>query len=64
MINALAMPTRTPQQVALREQAIAAARAAALAAAGSRPVSGDIVSRVDRMLGLPAADPTLGLPMR
>lgn len=62
MINALAMPTETPQQVALREREIAAARAAALAAAGSRPVSEDIVSRVERMLGLPAADPTLGLP--
>ncbi|WP_137124200.1 hypothetical protein [Roseomonas sp. HF4] len=62
MINALAMPTETPQQVALRERAIADARTAALTAARSRPVSEDIATRVDRLLGLPAVDPTLGLP--
>jgi hypothetical protein len=64
MLDALAMPAETPAQATARARAIAAARAQELAAAGNRPVSETVVSRVDRILGLPAADPTLGLPRR
>jgi hypothetical protein len=61
MIHALAMPAATPEQRAVRSRAIARARTGALAATGNRPISEDLMSRVDRLLGLPAADPTLGL---
>jgi hypothetical protein len=64
MMRALAMPATTPEQVARRERAIAAARASGLAAAQGRPVSSSLMSRVDQVLGLPAADPTLGLGRR
>ena len=64
MVNALSMPARTPAEAALRARAIASAQAQSRDAAAGRPVSEDIVARVDRMLGIGAADPTLGLPMR
>ncbi|WP_232479252.1 hypothetical protein [Roseomonas rosulenta] len=61
MLSALSMPTRTPTEVALRDQAIAEARAQELAAAANRPVSAAVVTQVDSLLGLPSIDPTLGV---
>lgn len=64
MLEALAMPARTPAELAARETAIAAARAQDLAAASNRPLSSEVVDRVDQLLGLPPADPTLGIGRR
>jgi len=56
------MPARTPAEVSFRNQAIATARAQELEAAANRPLSAAVVARVDSLLGLPASDPTLGVP--
>lgn len=64
MMEALAMPARTPAEIAAREAAIAAARAQELAEAPNRPQGGGVVDRVDQSLGLPPADPTLGIGRR
>lgn len=64
MMEALAMPARTPAEIAAREAAIAAARAQELAEARNRPSGGGVVDRVDQSLGLPPADPTLGVGRR
>jgi hypothetical protein len=65
LIEALAMPATTPDEAARRDRAIAAARAAEREA-DSRAASGAIslMQRVDALLGLPAADPTLGVARR
>jgi hypothetical protein len=59
MLAALSMPTRTPQQIALRQQAITTARET-LADQTGRTLTPTVVSRVDHLLGLPPANPTLG----
>lgn len=64
MLEALAMPARTPAEIAARQAAIAAARAQELAEAANRPLSSEVVDRVDQLLGLPPADPTLGVGRR
>jgi|GEM_PF-3261047 len=64
MLEALAMPARTPAEIAAREAAIAAARAWGPAEARGLPSDGEVVERVDRLLGLPPADPTLGIGRR
>jgi hypothetical protein len=64
MLSALAMPARTPEEAALRDRAVAAARSQDLAAAANRPLSAAVVERVDQMLGLPATDPSLGVTRR
>lgn len=56
MLTALTCP-----EGALRDQAIARARAQELEAAANRPVTSAVLRRVDSLLGLPAADPTLGV---
>lgn len=62
MMTALSMPTETPAQVAARNAAIAAARANELTRAANMPVTPAVVARVDDLLGLPATDPSLGVP--
>lgn len=64
MLQALAMPAATPEQVAARQAAIAAARAQELEATRGMPVTERLMSRVDTILGLPAMDPTLAPPRR
>lgn len=64
MLEALAMPARTPAEIAAREAAIAAAHARELAEARGLPSGSGVVERVDRLLGLPPADPTLGIGRR
>ena len=59
MLSALSMPTRTPQQIALRQQAITNARET-LADETGRTLTPAVVSRVDHLLGLPPSNPTLG----
>jgi hypothetical protein len=61
MMTALAMPTSTPAQTAARNAAIAAARTDVLAQAANKGLTPSVVSTVDRQLGLPATDPTLGV---
>jgi hypothetical protein len=56
MLRALSIPD--PER---RSRAIARARAGELSAAANRPVTSAVVARVDSLLGLPAADPTLGI---
>jgi hypothetical protein len=60
MLNALQMPTDTPEQQGARDRAIADARTQ-LAAATNRHLNPAAVSRIDTLLGLPATDPTLGV---
>jgi hypothetical protein len=55
------MPTATPAQVAARNAAISAARADLLGPAGNKDLTPSVVSAVDKQLGLPATDPTLGV---
>ncbi len=59
MLTALSMPAQTPEQIALREQAITDARVT-LAEETGRTLSPPVVGRVDRLLGLPPVNPTLG----
>ena len=59
MLAALSMPVRTPQQIALRQQAITDARDT-LADQTGRTLTPAVVSRVDHLLGLPPSNPTLG----
>jgi hypothetical protein len=61
MLTALAMPGATPPQVVARNAAIADARATLLTAASNKPLTASVIATVDRRLGLPASDPTLGL---
>lgn len=61
MVSALAMPTTTPAQLATRNAAIAAARAGPLAQAANKGLTPAVVSAVDKQIGLPASDPTLGV---
>ena len=61
MVSALAMPTSTPAQLAARNAAIAAARADVLAPAANKSLTPGVVSAVDKQIGLPATDPTLGV---
>ena len=61
MTTALAMPDRTPTEVAARNAAIANARATLLAPAANKPLSAPVVATVDNRLGLPASDPNLGV---
>ncbi len=58
MLAALSMPAQTPQQMALREQAITSARVT-LAEDTGRTLTPAVVSRVDHLLGLPGY-PMLG----
>ena len=58
MLAALSMPTQTPEQMALREQAITSARET-LAEETGRTLTPAVVSRVDHLLGLPGY-PMLG----
>ena len=60
MLNALQMPTDTPEQQGARDRAIADARIQ-LAAATNRRLNPPAVSRIDSLLGLPPSDPTLGV---
>ena len=62
MVAALAMPATTPAQVAARNAAIAAARADILAPAANKGLTPGVVSAVDKQIGLPPSDPTLGVP--
>lgn len=61
MVSALAMPATTPDQVAARNAAIAAARADLLAPAANKGLTPATVSAVDKMIGLPDSDPSLGV---
>ena len=61
MIAALSLPGTTPTQIAAQQKAIATARSTQLAQASNKPLTADVVAQVDRNLGLPAVDPTLGL---
>jgi len=61
MLAALGMPTATPAQVAARNTAIAAARADLLGPASNKELTPSVVSAVDKQIGLPATDPTLGV---
>lgn len=61
MLGALSLPAQTPAQRAYRNRAIAEARATELAAAANKPISPEVVSRVDSLLGLPPSDPRLGV---
>ena len=58
---ALAMPTATPAQIAARNTAIASARSDILGPASNKSLTPDVVSAVDKQIGLPASDPTLGV---
>jgi hypothetical protein len=55
------MPSATPAQVAARNIAISAARSTQLAAAANKALTPAVVAQVDKNLGLPAVDPTLGV---
>ncbi len=61
MLAALAMPATTPEEIAAKEDAIAAARSQELAAAANKSLSPEVVAQVDSLLGLPATDPALGV---
>lgn len=61
MQAALAMPTATPAQVAARDAAIASARSDLLAPAANKGLTPNVVSAVDKNIGLPASDPSLGV---
>ncbi len=61
MVTALAMPTTTPAQVMARNAAISSARSDLLAQAANKSLTPSVVSAVDKQLGLPATDPTLGV---
>jgi hypothetical protein len=61
MLTALAMPATTPAQRAARSAAIASARSHELTAAANKPLSQDVVARVDSLLGLPPSNPSLGV---
>jgi hypothetical protein len=50
-----------PAQVAARNAAITAARADVLGPAANKDLTPSVVSAVDKQLGLPATDPTLGV---
>lgn len=62
MKSAVAMPSATPAQIAARNAAIAAARTDLLAPAANKSLTPDVVSAVDRQIGLPETDPSLGVP--
>jgi hypothetical protein len=62
MVAALGMPAATPAQIAARTQAITTARSTQLAAASNKSLSPAVVAQVDKLLGLPSVDPTLGVP--
>jgi hypothetical protein len=64
MVTALAMPAATPAQLAARNAAIAAARTDLLAPAANKSLTPSVVSAVDKQIGLPASDPTLGVSPR
>lgn len=59
MLAALTMPSATPAQITARNAAIAAARTQ-LAAASNKTLTPAVVAHIDRLLGLPSTDPTLG----
>lgn len=61
MVAALAMPAVTPAQVMARNAAIASARADLLAQAANKDLTPAGVSAVDKQIGLPATDPSLGV---
>ncbi len=61
MLVALAMPKATPTEIAARNAAIANARATLLAKAANKPLTARVVAVVDRRLGLPHSNPSLGL---
>jgi len=61
MRAALAMPTDTLAERAARDRAIAGARVH-LAAVSQRRLNSVAVARIDIALGLPPADPRLGVP--
>jgi len=61
MVAALPMPTATPAHVAARNSAISAARADLLAPAANKGLTATSVTAVDKQIGLPATDPTLGV---
>ncbi|MDE2576322.1 MAG: hypothetical protein KGL55_13530 [Rhodospirillales bacterium] len=60
MQAALAMPSLTATQIAMRNQAIATARSTALASATTQPLTAAMIARVDDLLDLPATNPNLG----
>jgi hypothetical protein len=60
VLRALAMSDRNPVQRAARNRAIASARIQ-LAAATSRHLNSDAITRIDAVLGLPPGDPALGV---
>jgi hypothetical protein len=62
MVGALAMPATTPAQAAARNSAIASARSDQLAPAANKGLTPSSVAAVDRQIGLPATNPTLGVP--
>jgi hypothetical protein len=62
MVAALAMPATTPAQVTARNAVIASARADLLTQAANKSLTPAVVSAVDRQIGLPATDPSLGVP--
>jgi hypothetical protein len=62
MVAAINMPSATPAQIAARQAAIADARSTQLAAASNKSLTPAVVAQVDKNLGLPAVDPTLGVP--
>ena len=61
MLAVLAMPAYTPQQVIVRNNAIAQVRATTLAPATNKSLTPSVVTQVDHLLGLPQSDPTLGV---
>jgi hypothetical protein len=61
MIAALAMPATTPAQIQARNAAITQARETQLAPAANKGLTPAVVSQVDKTLGLPQSDPSLGV---
>jgi hypothetical protein len=61
MVAALSMPATTPAQIQARNAAIAQARATELAPAANKELTPAAVAQVDRLLGLSASDPSLGV---
>lgn len=59
MLAALALPALTPDQVAARNAAIAAARSQ-LAASSNKTLTPGVVAVVGTRLGLPPSDPSIG----
>jgi hypothetical protein len=61
MVAALAMPAETPAQIAARNAAIASARTQ-LSTVTNKELTPAVIAKVDATLGLPATNPSLGVP--